>query len=101
MPKGWDTMKGKSALCKNIFPTRYYCLLFCIQNLTDVDKSSKCVMTKEKLDKQLAGQSSIPYMSIKTHPSTKNNIVKFDEYKLMNNQIDRLAEVMERTKTKP
>ena len=32
------------------------------------------VMTKEKLDKQLMGQSSTPYISLKTHPSEKCKI---------------------------
>ena len=40
-------------------------------------------------------------MSLKTHPSAKNETVKFDEYKLLNNQIDRLAEVMDRMNTRP
>ena len=64
-------------LFKNTLPTRYYYLLFGIQNLREVVESDKRVITK-KLDNKLAGQSSTPYMSLKTHPSTKNNIVKAD-----------------------
>ena len=67
-----------------MLPTRYYYQLFGIQNLSEAAESAKHVMTKEKLDKQLAGQSSTPYMSLKTNPLANNKTVKFDEYKLLN-----------------
>ena len=41
---------------KNTLCTRHYCLLFGIQNLTEAVESAKSVMTKEKIDKHLAGQ---------------------------------------------
>ena len=44
---------------------------------------------QDKLDKLLAGQSSTQYISPKTHPSEENKYVKFDEYKLLENQFDR------------
>ena len=66
-------------LFKNSLPTRYSYLLFVIQNLREAVKSVKTVLIKEKLDNKLAGQSSNPYMSLKTHPSAKNKIVRFDE----------------------
>ena len=52
------------------------------------------------MDKQLAGQRSTLYMLLKIHPSAKNKIIKVDEYKLLTNQIDRLAEVMDRMNTR-
>ena len=58
-------------------------------------------MTKEKFDNKLAGHNSTPFMSLKTHPSTKNKIVKFDEYKLLYNQKDRLTEVLDGMTTRP
>ena len=35
-------------------------------------------------------------MSLKTHPSEKQKFVMFDEFKLLDNQIYRLADVMGR-----
>ena len=58
-------------------------------------------MTKEKFGNILAGRSSTPYMSLKIHPSTKNTVVKFDEYKLLYNQIERLIEVLDRMAIRP
>ena len=40
-------------------------------------------------------------MSLETHSSAENKTVKFDECKLLNNQIERFAEVMERINTRP
>ena len=76
---------------KNAFPTNYCYVFFGIQHLKDTVDNVKHVMTKEKLDKQLESKSSTPYMSLKTNPSTKIKIVKFNEYKLLNNQIDKLT----------
>ena len=58
-------------------------------------------MTKEKLDSKLGDESSTTYMSLKTHPSTENKIKKFDEYKLLHNQIGILTEVSNRMTTRP
>ena len=59
-------------------------------------ESAKHVMIKVKLDKQLAGHSSAPYVSLKTHHSEKYVSVKFAEYKLLGNQIDTLVKVIEK-----
>ena len=53
-------------------------------------------MTKGKLDKQLAGQSSTLHMPSKTHPYEKHTAINFDVYKSLAKQIDRLGEVMEK-----
>ena len=45
-------------------------------------ESAKCVMTKDKLDKQLA---------FKTFPSRRHKSMRFNEYKVMGNKSDRLA----------
>ena len=39
-------------------------------------------------------------MSLKTPPSENHKSVKFDEYKLLDNQISRLAEIMHRVNTR-
>ena len=50
---------------KNTLPTKLYWILFPIEDLRQVVETAKRIITKEKLDKQLAGQlSSTPFMSI-------------------------------------
>ena len=92
---------ARFGMFKNTLPTRYYYLLFGIQNFREALESVKQVMTKEKMDNKLAGQSSTPCMPFKIYPSTENKIVKFDECKLLYYQIDRLREVQDRMTTKP
>ena len=58
-------------------------MLFGIKSLREAVEGTKCVITKEKFDKQLAGLSSAPYVSVKTHPSEKHKSVMFHEYKLL------------------
>ena len=45
-------------ILKKSLATRYYYLLFSIQNLEEANESTKRVLTKEKLVKQLAIQNS-------------------------------------------
>ena len=51
---------------KNTLPTRLYWVLFPIEDLRQVVETAKRTLTKEKIDRQLVGQSSsTPFMSIK------------------------------------
>ena len=43
---------------KNTLPKRLYWILFPIENLRQVVETAKRILTKEKIDRQLAGQSS-------------------------------------------
>ena len=74
-------------LFKKTLPTRYYYLLFSIQNLKEAIESAKHVMTQEKMDKQVADQNSNPYISLKTHLSEKHKSVKFDKNKSLDNNL--------------
>ena len=47
---------------KNTLLYRHYLTLINVNNLRDAIDLAKRVLTKEKLDKQLAGQSSTPFM---------------------------------------
>ena len=47
---------------KNTLPYRLYSTLINVNNLRDVIDLAKRVLTKEKLDRQLTGQSSTPFM---------------------------------------
>ena len=51
---------------KNTLPTKLYWVLFPIENLRQVVETAKRILTKEKLDRQLTGQTSTsPFMNIK------------------------------------
>ena len=51
---------------KNTLPTKLYWILFPIEELRQAVETAKRILTKEKLDKQLAGQlSTTPFMSIR------------------------------------
>ena len=43
---------------KNTLPTKLYWVLFLIDELRQVVETAKRILTKEKTDRQLAGQSS-------------------------------------------
>ena len=53
---------------KNTLPYRLYSTLINVNNLRDAIDLAKRVFTKEKLDRQLTGQSSTPFMK-----ATSNN----------------------------
>ena len=74
---------------KNTLPTKLYWILFPIEDLKQVVEIAKRILTKEKLDKQLMGQSSsIPFMSIgNDHQRT----VSFDTKEELGKKIDMLA----------
>ena len=51
---------------KNTLPTKLYWVLFPIDDLRQVVETAKRILTKEKIERQLARQSSsTPFMSIK------------------------------------
>ena len=51
---------------KNTLPTKLYWILFPIEDLRQAVETAKRILTKEKLDKQLTGQTSTsPFMNIR------------------------------------
>ena len=49
-----------------MLPTKLYWVLFPIEDLRKTVETAKTILTKEKIDRQLAGQtSSMPFMNIK------------------------------------
>ena len=62
---------------KNTLPYRLYSTLINVNNLRDTIDLAKRVLTKEKLDRQLPGQSSTPFMK-----ATSNN----DSHSFKNHQ---------------
>ena len=47
---------------KNTVPNRLYWVLFAIDNLCDAVETAKRFLTKEKIDRQMTGQNSTPFM---------------------------------------
>ena len=74
---------------KNTFPTKLYWVLFPIDDLKQVVETAKRILTKEKIDRQSAGQSSsTPFMNIRDSYYTK---VTFDTRDGLEDKIDKLT----------
>ena len=60
---------------KNTLPYQLYATLINVNNLRDAIDLAKRVLTKEKLDRQLTGQSPTPFMRATTidNHSTQHN----------------------------
>ena len=60
---------------KNTLLYQHYVTLINVNNLRDAIDLAKRELTKEKLDRQLTGQSSTPFMRVTTNAnhSTQNN----------------------------
>ena len=74
---------------KNTLPTKLYWILFPIEDLRQVVGIAKIILTKEKLDRQLTGQSlSTPYMSIRDGHQRR---ASFDMKEELGDEIDKLV----------
>ena len=60
---------------KNTVPNRLYWVLFPIDNLCKAVETAKRFLTKEKIDRQMTGQSSTPFMKLS---DKKRKTVSFD-----------------------
>ena len=84
---------------KNTLPTKLYLVLFPINDLRQVVETPKRILTKENIDRKLAGQSSsTPFMSIKD--SHNNKRVTFNTQDGLDDKIDRLTVLMSELVTK-
>ena len=76
----------------NTLPTKLYWVLFPIENLRQAVDTAKRILTKEKLDKQLTGQTSTsPFMSIREGMDRR---VSFNVRDELGDKIDKLTIVM-------
>ena len=74
---------------KNTLPTKLYWILFPIEDLRQAVETVKRILTKEKLDRQLMGQSSSsPIMSIREGHDKR---ASFDTREELGDKIDKLA----------
>ena len=87
---------------KNTLPYHLYSTLINVNNLRDAIDLAKRVLTKEKLDRQLTGQSSTPFMRMTSndnHSTQTNNKegVTFNAMETLernSNCIDRLTSLV-------
>ena len=79
---------------KNTLPTRLYWVLFPIEDLRLAVETARRILTKEKIDRQLAGQSSsTPFMNI-TDGYNSKRIATFDMQDSLGDEIDKLTSMM-------
>ena len=77
---------------RNTLPTKLYWVLFPIMKLGQAVEMTKIILTKEKIDRQLAGQTSLTtFMSIKECFSKK---VTFDMMDSIEQKTDKLTVMM-------
>ena len=77
---------------KNTLPTKLYWILFPIEDVRQAVNTAKRILTKEKLDKQLTGQTSTsPFMSVREGTDRR---VSFNTRDDLGNKIDKLTVVI-------
>ena len=83
-------------LFKNTLPSGWYWVLFSINNLRDAVDAAKRVLTKEKIDRQLSGQSgtTIPFRKVgDVHHSNKKSVT-FSTQDPIREQLDNLTSMV-------
>ena len=81
---------------KNTLPTKLYWILFPIEDLRQAVDTAKRILTKEKLDKQLTGQTS-PFMSVRDRTDRR---VSFNTREELGDKIDKLTMIMSKLAAK-
>ena len=82
---------------KNTLPSKLYWVLFPIENLRQMVYTAKRMLTKEKIDKQLVGQSSsTPFMNLRDSHCKK---VSFNMKDDLEQKIDKLMVMMDKLVT--
>ena len=77
---------------KNTLPTKLYWVLFPIEDLRQAVETAKRILTKEKLDRQLTGQTSTsPFMNIRDGNDKR---VSFNTRDELGDKIDKLTVMM-------
>ena len=77
---------------KNTLPTKLYWVLFPIEDLRQAVETAKRILTKEKLDKKLTGQTSTsPFMNIRDGTDKR---VSFNTRDELGDKIDKLTVMM-------
>ena len=83
---------------KNTLPTKLYWILFPIEDLRQVVETAKRILTKDKLDKQLTGQTTTsPFLNIRDETERRISFNAIDE---LGDKIDKLTVMMSRLVSK-
>ena len=83
---------------KNTLPTKLYWLLFPVEDLRQAVDTAKIILTKEKLDKQLTGQTATsPFMSVTDGTDRR---VPFNTREELGDKIDKFTVVMSKLAAK-
>ena len=83
---------------KNTLPTKLYWILFPIEDLRQAVDMAKRILTKEKLDKQLTGQTpTIPLMSVRDRTDRR---VSFNTREELGDKIDKWTMIMNKLAAK-
>ena len=81
---------------KNTVPNRLYWVLFSIDNLHDAVETAKRFLTKEKIDRQMTGQSSTPFMRM---TKKRRKSVSFDAKDVLektNENMEKMTALMDK-----
>ena len=76
---------------KNAVPNRLYWVLFPIDNLREAVEAAKRFLTKEKIDRQMTGQSSTPFMTLSDKKSRK--IVLLDAREVLERNREKMEQM--------
>ena len=82
---------------QNTVPNRLYWVLFAIDNLHDAVETAKRFLTKEKIDRQMTGQNSTPFMRMM---EKKRKSVSFDANDVLektNENMEKMTALMDKT----
>ena len=83
---------------KNTLPTKLYWILFLIKDLRQAVETAKRILTKEKLDKQLTGQTSTSlFMNVRDGTERK---VSFNARDELGDKIDKLTVMVSKNSSK-
>ena len=83
---------------KNTLTTKLYWILFPIEDLRQAVETTKRILTKEKIDRQLSRQSlSTPFMSIRDGYNRK---LSFDTKEELADKLDKLATMIGKLATR-
>ena len=83
-------------LFKNTLPSRLYWVLFSINNLREAVDVAKRVLTKEKIDRQLSGQSgtTTPFVKVGDVHHSNRKTVSFSTQDPIREQLDSLTSMV-------
>ena len=91
---GYDKPKVLE-VCKNTLPSRLYWVPIPIEDLIQAVKTTKRILTKEKIDNQLMGQSSsTPFMNIGDGYNSSKKVVTFETQDRLDDKLDKITSMM-------